>query len=31
MDCAQRSQPPLGHQVRFDPFTRKLGLFDLEF
>ena len=31
MDCAQRSQPPLGHQVRFDPYTRKLGLFDLEF
>ncbi|MCE2516345.1 MAG: DUF2083 domain-containing protein [Alphaproteobacteria bacterium] len=30
MDCAQRSQPPLGHNVRFDPYTRKLGLFDLE-
>lgn len=30
MDCAQRSQPPLGHHVRFDPYTRKLGLFDLE-
>lgn len=30
MDCAQRSQPPLGHHIRFDPYTRKLGLFDLE-
>jgi len=30
LDCAQRAQPPLGHQVRFDPYTRKLGLFDLE-
>ena len=29
-DCAQRSQPPLGHQMKFDPYTRKLGLFDLE-
>ena len=30
LDCAQRAQPPLGHQVKFDPYTRKLGLFDLE-
>ena len=30
MDCTQRSQPPMGHQVRFDPYTRKLGLFDIE-
>ncbi len=30
LDCAQRAQPPIGHQVKFDPYTRKLGLFDLE-
>ncbi len=30
MDCAQRSQPPLGRHVSFDPYSRKLGLFDLE-
>jgi predicted transcriptional regulator/DNA-binding XRE family transcriptional regulator len=30
MDCAQRSQPPLGHNIRLDPYTRKLGLFDLD-
>jgi predicted transcriptional regulator/DNA-binding XRE family transcriptional regulator len=30
LDCAQRSQPPLGHQVRFDPHTRMQGLYDLE-
>jgi len=30
MDCAQRSQPPLGYHVRFDPYRRRLGLFDIE-
>ena len=27
-DCAQRSQPPLGHSIRFDPYRRVLGLYD---
>jgi len=30
MDCAQRSQPPLGYNIRFDPYRRRLGLFDIE-
>ena len=30
LDCSQRSQPPLGHHLRFDPYIRKPSLFDIE-
>ena len=30
MDCAQRAHPPVGHEVRFDGHTRRIGLYDLE-
>ena len=30
MDCAQRAHPPVGHEVRFDGHSRRIGLYDLE-
>ena len=27
-DCAQRSQPPLGHSIRFDPYRRVMGVYN---
>ena len=30
MDCAQRAHPPVGHEVRFDGNSRRIGLYDLE-
>ena len=30
MDCAQRAHPPVGHEIRFDGHSRRLGLYDLE-
>ena len=30
MDCAQRAHPPVGHKVRFDGHSRRIGLYDLE-
>ena len=27
-DCAQRSQPPLGHSIPFDPYRRVMGLYN---
>lgn len=30
MDCAQRAHPPVGHEVRLDGHSRRIGLYDLE-
>ena len=30
MDCTQRAHPPVGHEVRFDGHSRRLGLYDLD-
>lgn len=30
MDCAQRAHPPVGHEVRFDGHTRRVGLYALD-
>ena len=27
-DCAQRSQPPLGHSISFDPYRRTMGVYN---
>ena len=30
MDCTQRAHPPVGHDVRFDGNSRRVGLYNLE-
>jgi len=30
MDCAQRAHPPVGHEVKFDGHSRRIGLYDLD-
>lgn len=30
MDCTQRAHPPVGHDVRFDGNSRRMGLYNLE-
>ena len=30
MECGQRAHPPVGHDVRFDGHSRRIGLYDLE-
>lgn len=30
LDCAQRSHPPIGYELRFDSHIRRVGLYDLD-
>jgi predicted transcriptional regulator len=30
LDCTQRSQPPIGYDLRFDSNMRRVGMYDLD-